>query len=192
MTTPAYKDLESVIYQGLMYLDDAAHGNEEEGLDFWADTDSIVYETRHDSEDISTSGLEQIKEVGLGLLENFISNDILTTYFTSGELYLAIGHDSNEIYISAVDRTTAVGVLFTSSLTDEAVLTKHVNAALSNRSNKPEQVAMQYSVICPPGSDVDNPKIKRSVSRLTNLLADVQSQFLSKQTDLEITLRPEV
>jgi hypothetical protein len=158
-----------------------------EDIEFWADSNIIIYKTAPSWDGYEAADLETVKG-DLDLFSDVFSKDSLTTYMTSGELCVVIaGDDENdeELRIAVVDRDTAIAGISTLNFSDDATIQELLQLALYNRkqhtsgSEDLKPINHRISIVSSPDANVSTAKQERSKTRIIGLLGDVLLAKLS-------------
>jgi hypothetical protein len=160
---------------------------DQEDIEFWDDSNIIIYKTSPDWDGYEAADLESVRE-DLDLFSDIFTKDSLTTYMTSGELCVVVAgteEDENELRVAVIDRETATAGISAVNFGDASVLQEFLDIAISNRkqymkgSKELQPINQRIFIMSSPESKVSAAKQARSRTRITGLLGDVLLAKLS-------------
>lgn len=197
--TQVQQELEDTVAEAISILSidkgwKESTGLDEEDIEFWGNSDIIIYKTAPTWDGYEAADLETVKE-DLDLFSDIFTADSLTTYMTSGELCVVVAGDDDEdkeLRVAVVDRETATAGISALNFGSKDEIAELVEVAAYNRkqqkagSNDLKPINHRIFIVSSPGSDVSEAKQARSRTRITGLLGDVLLATMSYRSGFEL------
>ena len=159
--------------------------------DFWFDPVSILYDSDPSTACIDSAAVDDIDLAEDDYLSKFLTQDIINTYLSSGELALVVASSEidNEVasLVAAVDRSTGVALFSSHNLFDLEYLDGAASIASRNSVVEEKQpINRAYNLSKHSDNQISELGQNNSRRRLLSLLQDIDMHVLSRHIGKEV------
>jgi hypothetical protein len=197
--TQVQQELEETITEAVSTLGSAkgwskSEAIDQEDLDFWGNTDLVVYKTAPDWDGYEAADLDSVKE-DYEAFSDIFTKEALTTFLSSGELCVVVAgsdEDQGELRMAVIDREAATAGISSINFADKDHLTKLLEVATTNRlkkaagNNDLKAIQHKISLVSLPESKLTEAQANRAKTRITGLLGEVLLATLSFVSGKEV------